>query len=509
MAKSPHHIAGRRSRIASPRTALDILMIASEAVPFSKTGGLADVAGSLPAALARLGHTTTLVVPRYRTGDATAQHGTSMGRLEIAFPIRTVSVDVLERRLSQNVTLWLLECPELYDRDGIYGTGTSDYEDSPLRFATLCRAAIEAAIRRGRRIDVVHAHDWQGGLAPVYLSRRYAWDPVIGGAGTLFTIHNIAYQGVYPRDWVPALGLDWDLFHPAALEFWGSISLLKAGIKFARVITTVSPTYAREIQSPEYGYGFEGIVSDRRDDLVGILNGIDTRTWDPARDPYLPMPFGIARLENKTAAKRAVLAELGLPSDGDALARPLIGMVTRLVDQKGLDLVAGAADALLALDVGFAVAGTGEARYEDLWRSLAARAPGRIGARIGFDERLAHLIEGGADMFLMPSRYEPCGLNQMYSLRYGTVPIVRAVGGLDDTVVDYAGPESGGTGFKFRAYSSPALVAAVERALAVFRDVNAWRAIQVAGMRQDHSWHASAREYVKVYERAAGRPIEG
>jgi starch synthase len=476
-----------------------VLMIASEALPFSKTGGLADVTGALPPALARLGHAVTLVLPRYRTGDARAQQGTPIGTFDIAFPGRTIRVELLERPLAAGVTVWLVDCPELYGRDGIYGVGTRDYDDSPIRFATLCRAAFDGAIRRGTRVDVVHVHDWQGGLAPVYLQDRYVHERVLAGAPTVFTIHNIAYQGVYPRDWLPALGLDWHLFHPGALEFWGSISLLKAGIKFSRMITTVSPRYAQEIQTPEYGYGFEGIVADRRADLVGILNGIDTQAWDPAHDSYLPKPFDDTDISGKAASKVEALRTFGLRDDPPALARPLVGMVSRMVDQKGLDLIAALADRLPALDAGFVVLGTGEKRYEDMWRALAARVPDRIGVRIGFDERIAHLIEGGADVFLMPSRYEPCGLNQMYSLRYGTVPVVRATGGLDDTVVD-AAVDGRGTGFKFVEYSPGALLATLERAFAAYRDRAVWRRIQVEGMRQDHSWDASAREYVKVYE---------
>lgn len=477
-------------------------MIASEALPFSKTGGLGDVAGALPIALGHLGHSTTLVVPKYRAGNAAQQKGKSIARLDVRFPAATLKVEVLERRLAKGVVVWLLDCPELYERDTIYGAGTRDYEDSPLRFATLCRAAIESAIRRGARVDVVHAHDWQGGLAPLLLERRYRRDPIVGGAGTVFTIHNIAYQGVYPRDWLPALGLDAGLYDPGAIEFWGGISLLKAGIRFSSLITTVSPRYAQEIQTPELGFGFEGIVADRRGDLVGITNGIDVTVWDPSRDPHLPQPYDATDLKGKTAAKRHALRAFGLAADPAAMKRPLVGMVSRLVDQKGFDLLAALADALPRLDASFVLLGTGEPRYEELWRTLASAASGRIGARIGFDEALAHLIEGGSDIFLMPSRFEPCGLNQMYSLRYGTVPVVRATGGLDDTVVEYTGPGGGGTGFKFTEYSPAALLEALERALAMFRDKKAWKQIQIEGMRQDHSWDVSAREYVKVYGRA-------
>lgn len=476
-------------------------MIGSEAQPFSKTGGLADVTGALPAALGRLGHKTTLVVPRYRSGNSVEQYGMSVGHLTLDFPVRRVSVEVLERPLATGADVWLLDCPDLYGREHVYGVGSHDYEDSPLRFASLCRAAIQMAIARGARVDVVHAHDWQGGLGPVYLRTRYSSDYGVGGTASVFTIHNIAYQGLFPREWIPALGLDWSLFHAEGIEYWGRISLLKAGINFSDVITTVSRKYAQEIQTPEYGYGFEGIVARRRADLQGITNGIDTSVWDPSTDPHLPQHYDAIDLTGKAAAKRHVLEAVGLASDS-AMARPLVAMVSRLVDQKGFDLLAALVDVLPQFDATFVLLGTGEARYENLWRALARRAPDRFAARFAFDEALAHQIEAGADILLMPSRFEPCGLNQMYSLRYGTVPLVRATGGLDDTVTDYTGPGSGGNGFKFAEYSPQALRGALERALAVFQDEAAWDALRRAGMREDHSWDASAREYVKVYERA-------
>jgi starch synthase len=292
--------------------------------------------------------------------------------------------------------------------------------------------------------------------------------------------------------------------HVDALEYFGRISLLKGGILFSRMITTVSPQYAREIQTPELGFGFDGILRYRAADLVGILNGIDYDQWDPARDPHLPEPFDASHLEGKAASKRALLAEVGLAVNGQTLARPLVGMISRLVDQKGFDLLAALSDDLPGLEASFVLLGSGERRYEDLWLGLAARHPDRVGVRIGFDEGLAHRIEGGADLFLMPSRFEPCGLNQMYSLRYGTVPLVRATGGLADTVKNFDPATGGGTGFTFEEYSPEALLGTLRWALGVYEDRAVWRRIQVAGMRQDFSWDASALQYVKVYERAIG-----
>jgi starch synthase len=347
----------------------------------------------------------------------------------------------------------------------------------------------------------------------VYLKTLYASHPVLGGTPCVFTIHNLAYQGLFDAAWLPRLDLGWEQLSVDRLEYWGRISFMKGGIVDSRAITTVSRRYAEEIQTPEFGFGFDGILRARRTDLVGILNGIDIREWDPAHDPFLPKPFDADDLSGKQEAKIAVLRRYGLPTDQQTVKRPLIGMVSRMVDQKGLDLIAALADDLPRLEASWIVLGTGDPVYEDMWRRLAARHPDRIGAHIGFDESLAHLIEGGADLFLMPSRYEPCGLNQMYSMRYGTVPVVHAVGGLADTVIDYdaAAPvapkrrrREGGTGFVFRAYRPDALMEALTRALTLFGDTRKWKALQVTGMQQDFSWDRSAREYVKIYERVAG-----
>jgi starch synthase len=326
-------------------------------------------------------------------------------------------------------------------------------------------------------------------------------DPVIGGVPAIFTIHNLAFQGVFPPNTIPAIGLDWTVFSVDALEYWGQISYLKGGINFSERITTVSPTYAREILTPELGFGFHGVLGRRAGDLAGILNGIDVERWNPEADAFVAAPFSAAALDGKARARQLLLDTAGLPS-ADAPRRPVIGLVSRLTDQKGFDLVAAAADDLMRLDASWVMLGSGESRYEELWRTLAATHPDRVSTTIGFDERLAHIIEAGADMFLMPSRFEPCGLNQMYSLRYGTVPIVRGTGGLEDTVRDVEEAPGPGTGFKFRTYSPTALVGAVARALEAFSNPVRWTEIQRSGMAQDHSWDASAREYVKVYEAA-------
>ena len=485
-----------------------ILTVASEAVPFAKTGGLADVIGALPLALARLGHTVDVVMPRYR--GITAGERAGQVTVRLGGQVAEAGIWIAERGPEESapsqaqVRTVFIDQPTYYDRDFLYGTAGQDYPDNPERFAFLAVAALEWAASTGQHFDVVHGHDWQAGLVPVLLQTGRA-PATIARTQAVFTNHNLAYQGVFDASWLPRLGLGWELMRIDALEYWGRISYLKSGLMFSRMITTVSPRYAREIQTPEYGFGFDGILRYRRDDVVGILNGIDYDQWDPTRDSNIPEPYDANNTAGKQAAKRAVLDKYGLRTDEAAMARPLVGLISRLVDQKGFDLIAEIADQLAQLDASFVLLGTGERRYEDFWLGLAARHPDRIGVKIGFDEPLAHLIEGGADLFLMPSRFEPSGLNQMFSMRYGTVPVVRAVGGLDDTVLNYNPRTGEGTGFSFQDYTAQALLNTLRWALDVFRDRATWQRIQREGMTQDFSWDASARQYVKVYERALGR----
>ncbi len=473
-------------------------MVASEAVPFAKTGGLADVVGSLPRALARLGHHVDVVMPRYRGITA----GGIIGRITVPLGHQITHADVYAV-IDGGVRTVFIDQPLYFDRDYLYGTGGHDYPDNPERFAFLARASLEWAAALGQPYDIVHGHDWQAGLVPMFLRRAFGSHPVLGATPSVFTIHNLAYQGVFDTSWLPRLGLGWDLLHMDALEFWGRLSYLKGGIQFSQLITTVSPRYAQEIQTPEYGAGFDGILRHRSGDLVGILNGIDYDHWNPASDPHLPVPFDASNMAGKRAAKQRLLERFGLPVGADTLDRPLVGLISRLVDQKGFDLLADLSDELPRLEATFVLLGTGERRYEDMWLGLAARHPDRVAARIGFDEALSHLIEGGADLFLMPSLFEPCGLNQMYSLRYGTVPLVRATGGLYDTVRNFDRATGAGTGFTFEDASPQALLDTLRWALSVYEDKTAWRRIQAAGMAQDFSWDSSAQEYLRVYQRAA------
>ena len=476
-----------------PSTGLRILMIASEAQPFSKTGGLADVATALPKALGRLGHDVTLITPRYRG----APDGPVAASVATEVAGHRFRARLLEQPIGPGARVLLLDCPELYDRAGIYYEAAGDYPDNPVRYAFLTAAAIDYAAQQPQSFDIIHTHDWQGGLAPVYA--RTLGPP--GRPSTVLTIHNLAYQGIFEKAWVPRLGLRWDDFTIGGFEFFDRLNFLKAGINFADAITTVSPTYADEIQRLEYGHALDGVIRSRRDRLTGILNGIDPDEWNPSADRYLPAPFDVDRLPAKAASKRALLERFGIAITDQSLSRPVIGMVSRMVDQKGLDLIAAVAEQLAALDATFTIVGTGEPRYQDMWRQLSQWRPDRIGAFIGFDEQRAHLVEAGADMFLMPSRFEPCGLNQIYSLRYGTVPIVRAVGGLVDTVRPYNPRNGQGTGFLFSDYQPGAMLRTVEAALAAFANKKIWTRLQKNGMRANFSWDRSAAEYVKIYRR--------
>jgi len=476
---------------------MELLFVASEIAPWSKTGGLGDVAAALPRALAARGHTVAVVTPRYGSVDARAA---GLVRKDGALRVRGEATAVWVKKGAP--TVYFVENERLFgSRKGLYGEGGHDYGDNAERFTFLARAALALPGAMRLRPRIVHANDWQSGLVPFLLRHEHAGDPALAGSRTVFTIHNLAYQGVFPKEVVPHLGLPWDVFRHETMEFYDQLSFMKAALTFADALTTVSPTYAREILTPEGGAGLEPVLRHRRADLHGILNGIDVAEWDPATDPHLPAHYSARALGGKARCKAALQAELGLPVRADV---PLVAMVSRLVDQKGVDLVVHALPELLARDVQLALLGSGSRGYEEAFARAARTRPDRMAARIGFDEPLAHRMEAGADAFLMPSRFEPCGLNQMYSLRYGTVPIVRAVGGLDDTVEDYDGWNRG-TGFKFRDYTSSALLLAARRALETHRDRRAWRGLVARGMAQDFSWDRSAATYEDLYRTLAER----
>ncbi|HAK55295.1 MAG: glycogen synthase GlgA [Vicinamibacterales bacterium] len=487
------------ARAADGEARLRVVMVVSEAVPFAKTGGLADVSSAFSLALAGLGHDVSLVLPRYREA---ADAGSPAGRVTVTVGEVAYEVGLFAASLGRDVRVTLLDCPPLYDREGLYGAGGRDHPDNPARFGLLVRAALGLGAAAPEPPSVIHAHDWQAALGPVMLSAGLPGLERLRGSASVQTIHNLAYQGVFPPDCLGALGLAEAAGVASTLAHKTGVSFLKGGIVYSDAVTTVSPGYAREIVGAEFGRGLDPSLRERGTSLTGILNGIDVDVWDPTADPHLPAPFSAGDLEGKRASKRAVIECYGLPTDEATLTRPLVGMVSRMVPQKGLDLLAEISDDLAGLDATFVVLGTGMAEYQALWQGLAARHPAQVGVHVGFDEARAHLVEGGADLFLMPSRFEPCGLNQLYSLRYGTVPVVRATGGLADTVRPFDPATGQGTGFVFTEYSAAALMASLRAALAVFGDRAAWRRIQVNGMAEDHSWDVSAREYVKVYRRA-------
>jgi starch synthase len=468
-----------------------VLMVASEAAPLAKTGGLADVVGALPQALRALGDEAAVLIPRYECVDLK-----SARRVYDSLPIHlgVHGYDTSIYQAAADFPLYLVDCPRLYDRKGLYGESGVDYPDNHIRFAILARAALGVA-RHLFPTDIFHCHDWQAGLLPAYLHTLFATDPTFFGVKTLFTIHNLGYQGLFPPAALAEVGLDGATYRPDEMEFFGRISFLKSGIAFADAINTVSPAYAREIQTPEFGFGLDGALRARANVLSGILNGVDYAAWNPETDPLIPARYSAADLSGKSVCKAALVEEFGLPPA--AMERPLAGIVSRLTRQKGMDILAEAAGETIAQDLYLVGLGTGEPEFEQFFRRMAAAHPGRIAVRIGFDEGLAHRIEAGADMFLMPSHYEPGGLNQIYSLRYGTVPVVRATGGLDDTIDE-------DTGFKFAEYSGVALADAVRRAAAAYAVPDAWQAMMRRGMQKDFSWKVSAGGYSRLYQRMLG-----
>jgi starch synthase len=475
---------------------MKILFVSSEGLPYSKTGGLADVVEALPKALRDLGHEVVVLLPRY--------HGNKVGSIlvssvtialagELRFPA------IAEGASADGVRYFFVDDPAFFDRPQLYGDDRGDYPDNAERFSEFARVAVEF-MKRVWLPDVVHCHDWQTALVPLLLRTQYASDPAVRSLPVVFTIHNLAYQGVFPHASLGQIGLPEELFTPAVLEFYGNVNFLKGGLVFADYLTTVSRRYAEEIQTAEYGCGLEGVIASRSDRLVGILNGVDYSAWSPETDKLIPQNFSLHQLDGKRICKKNLLDLFGLPEEN--LDRPVIGIVSRFVGQKGFDLIAEVADALMQENLTLAVLGTGQPEYQRLFLQLAEKYPNRVGVRIGYDNSLAHLIEAGADMFLMPSRYEPCGLNQIYSLKYGTIPIVRATGGLDDTVQAFDPHTKKGTGFKFEKYSGEALLECVRSALRTYGEPESWHVLQSNGMNKDFSWKGSAAAYVTLYDAA-------
>jgi len=476
---------------------MHIAFVASECVPFSKTGGLADVVGALPRALAAAGHEVSVFTPRYRLTRVPDEHAVVQS-ITVPLDDRYRFCSIVDGGTTDGVRFYFIDYPPYFDRDALYGTPLGDYRDNAERFALFSRAVIEASKILGAP-DIFHCHDWQTALIPILLRSLYADDPALADAGTVFTIHNIGYQGLFPPDTLPLLLLPWDLFTIDKLEFYGKVNFLKGALVFSDFITTVSRKYSQEIQSSEYGFGLEGVLRARSATVTGILNGADYVEWNPQEDRFTACHFDMDHMADKAKCKQDLLAEVGMNAADPNL--PVLGIVSRFAAQKGFDLISQVADRLAREEMIFVVLGSGDKDYEDLFRRLNKQYPQKFAVKIAYDNKLAHKIEAGADMFLMPSRYEPCGLNQIYSMRYGTVPIVRATGGLDDTVENWDPATKKGTGFKFTEYTGEALLATLRSALQTYRDRESWQTLMRNGMSRDYSWKSAAREYVKVFER--------
>ncbi|MBM4287918.1 MAG: glycogen synthase GlgA [Deltaproteobacteria bacterium] len=483
--------------------ALNVMFVVSEAVPFAKTGGLADVAGSLPLALSKAGLRVSVLMPLY---GMIRQGGSDLTKaitdLEIPFDFFTLKGDVYSA-VRDGVTFYFVERDEFFDRRQLYGTPKGDYFDNLERFVFFAKSFLPLCQALELKPDIIHCHDWQSALVPVYVREKWQDEAEVNQAATVFTIHNLAYQGLFAKEKYHLLDLDISLFGIDGLEFYDRINFLKGGILWSDVVTTVSQQYSREIQTPEFGCGLEGVLQTRAEVLTGIVNGVDYTVWNPATDNLIAAPYTPTSLAGKANNKKALMEEYQL--DPTLQEAPLLGIVSRLADQKGFDLLAAILPELLADNVTLVILGTGEEKYHKLLSQAAAEYKGKIGVTIAFDNRIAHLIEAGADMFLMPSYYEPCGLNQIYSLKYGTIPVVRATGGLVDTIEPVDIKKKTGTGFLFQEYSPEAFLACIREACQAYQNKTLWKKIMANAMNRDFSWESSAKAYESLYRQALAR----
>lgn len=458
---------------------LKVLFASSEVVPFAKTGGLADVAGSLPIALEELGVDTRIIMPKYGSVKARG-NSTTIGK---------------------DVKVYFVENDDYFNRKELYGDKYGDYADNLDRFVFFCRQALERCIKENFKPDIIHCNDWQAALIPVYLNTTYKYDPVFAGTKTLFTVHNLAYQGLFPKEEFPKTGLDWVLFHIHYFEFYGKVNLMKAGMVYSDAISTVSPTYAKEILTKEFGCGLEGVLAERKAALYGILNGIDYSVWNPAIDTKLFKKYSADTIDDKYENKEALQKELGLKVDRSI---PMIGMISRLADQKGMDLVAKIIGDLLNMKVQFVVLGTGDQKYHVLLEKMAKAHPNNTSMNLKFDAVLAQKIYAASDLFLLPSKYEPCGLSQMISFKYGTIPVARKTGGLKDSVHEFDLKTNVGNGFTFDDHRADHFFTAIKKALTAYQNRDVWRALVKKVMALDFSWESSARDYLALYTKIRG-----
>jgi starch synthase len=490
--------------MSAQRKTLKVLFASSEIAPFAKTGGLADVCEALPKALVSLGVQPTLVLPLYRS---VKEGGWDLKMVIKDLPVQVgdteIKTDIHQGWLTDEMPVFFVQHDEFFDRAYLYGTPQGDYEDNAQRFCFFSRAVFALSEVLKQQWDVIHCHDWQTALIPVYLKTTFSDRPLFSKTKSTLTIHNLGYQGIFPSETFPHLGLPSRVFSIEGMEFWGKVNLLKGGIIFADQLTTVSPTYAKEIQTPEFGYGLEGVLKDQAAKLTGILNGVDYAQWNPADDPHLPANYAPDDLKGKKVCKEKLLKRCGLSPD--LMEQPLLGMISRLAGQKGVDILSQVVERVMKEGAGLVILGAGEEKYESLLIQMAKKYPKQMSVTIAFDESLAHLIEAGCDIYIMPSLYEPCGLNQMYSLKYGTLPVVRKTGGLADTVVEVNVKKRKGTGFLFSAYDPDALWKAIDKTLQCFADKELWRQLVHQAMAQDFSWSRSAGEYLRLYQRLMKR----
>jgi len=477
-----------------------ILIVTPEANPLARTGGLAEVVSALACGLARLDHEVFLAMPLYRQVRESGRPLVSTGHtLTIPLSFKNLSAEIYRTELGPGLTCYLIGQDALFNREGLYGTPYGDFEDNAERFIFFSRAVVEMIEALGLDFDICHCQEWHTGLVPVYLRTLFRERPRLQRLPVLYTVHNVGYQGLFSSYDFPLTGLGWDLLSPKALEFYGKINLMKGGLVFADLINTVSNRYREEILTPKHAFGLEGVFQERAHDLFGVVEGVDYQRWDPSQDPFLAGNYTPDNLQGEKACKQALIKHFGMNLP---LELPLVGMTTRLYERKGIDLVEAILDDLMALDVGFVLQGTGEERHHYLLREIAQRHPSRIGLSLDYSDELAHQIIAGADIFLMPSRYEPCGLDQLYCLRYGAVPVVRATGGLDETIVQYDPATGAGSGFKFSDYTPAAFLGAVQQALALYQDQTAWQALMRRNMGLDFSWEQVAPKYLDLYKRA-------
>lgn len=478
-----------------------VLMITSEATPFAQTGGLGEVLSALPAALAELGVEVDVLMPKYRgiTPETFDIENLNVN-IEVTLNAKPVSASLWQLRDKRGPRYLFLECDEYYDREHLYGTQEGDYDDNAERFVFLTRAAIEMALTRATHYDIFHSHDWQASLVPVYLRTLYAGESLLQDSAAVITIHNLGFQGIFWSLDMPLVGVGWEFFTPRHMEFHGKLNFLKSGIVFADRINTVSSGYRDEILTPEFGFGLEGVLQEKGSRLSGILNGVDYAVWNPEADQLIAANYGPKDLSGKASCKVELQKTAGLPVRPET---PVIGMVSRLSSQKGIDLLEAAVPGLMERDVQLVLLGTGEERYERAFQAIGKRFPDRTGLFLSYDYAVAHKIFAGADLLLVPSRYEPCGINQLYALKYGTVPIVRATGGLQDTVTPCNPENDTGTGFVFHLADPSEFLTTILEAVDLFtQDPAAWQRLMLRGMTREFSWRRAAQDYLHLYEQA-------